>query len=648
MKFIRFKKMKVMVIVFVLLLQLILPSIIKTDFTLISNAVDNDITDTFSMDFKEVMSYLISDCGGFYEGRIYESHIDLIIDTLGSQLDLSFFGISDIIGIENFGDKLKGLNLDANNLTDIEPIKYLTNLEYLDLSRNKIIDISPLGTLINLKELSIHSKDNELGYVSHLEEISPLENLTNLLYLDLSNNPITDISALSNLVELQGLDLSYGFIDNIEALGNLVDLQILYLSGNPLNNSLQPLSNLEHLIFLDLSNCDLTNCSGLEGLSSLEELWMGEKFTSYSPDRTANGNQLEDISPLSSLITLEVLILDANRINNLDALSNLINLEELYLIQNCITDITGIQDLINLRILVLSTNEIEDISPLQNLVNLTWLELGLNKIQNIDVLENLTNLYMLGLDNNNISDARVLEEMNMGDFILWGLQSQTIILDNITVLESDELKIPLPYIFTQSQTISNPLYTSQPLDAYNALLDLEENSIILPTDTLGENEATVKILGGKADQTTLIINYNVVESLPEIISTKYIVDNDENIIYKLSNETTLQAFENNVTSTGTIKVLTVNNVELQNDDIIGTGMKLLLDDTMEYILVVTGDANGDGKFTITDMSRMISHLVERTLLTGPYLKALDVNYSGSFTITDASIMKKAIVDDTKF
>ena len=51
-------------------------------------------------------------------------------------------------------------------------------------------------------------------------------------------------------------------------------------------------------------------------------------------------------------------------------------------------------------------------------------------------------------------------------------------------------------------------------------------------------------------------------------------------------------------------------------------------------IVVTGDVNGDGKATLTDMVQIRSHLLGRTTLQGAYLQAADINGDGKLTLTD--------------
>ena len=53
-----------------------------------------------------------------------------------------------------------------------------------------------------------------------------------------------------------------------------------------------------------------------------------------------------------------------------------------------------------------------------------------------------------------------------------------------------------------------------------------------------------------------------------------------------------------------------------------------LNDKEEYVLIVRGDINGDGKVTLTDLSKLILHYNETRgfILTGSSLKSADMNY----------------------
>lgn len=66
---------------------------------------------------------------------------------------------------------------------------------------------------------------------------------------------------------------------------------------------------------------------------------------------------------------------------------------------------------------------------------------------------------------------------------------------------------------------------------------------------------------------------------------------------------------------------------------LATGMTAVSGGTTVTV-VVTGDANGDGKLTITDVVKLQAHVVGKNTLSGAYAKAGDLNGDGSVTITD--------------
>jgi len=51
-------------------------------------------------------------------------------------------------------------------------------------------------------------------------------------------------------------------------------------------------------------------------------------------------------------------------------------------------------------------------------------------------------------------------------------------------------------------------------------------------------------------------------------------------------------------------------------------------------VVVTGDVNGDGKCSISDLVQINSHLLGRQTLENAFLQAADINGDGNCTISD--------------
>ena len=107
-------------------------------------------------------------------------------------------GIVNLTGLE-FATGLTTLNLgeeyvtwtNSNGISDLSPLRNLTNLTVLGLAGNSISDASPLGKLTNLEVLLL---DN-----NSISDVSPLRKLTNLTILGLSFNPVSNASSIRDL-----------------------------------------------------------------------------------------------------------------------------------------------------------------------------------------------------------------------------------------------------------------------------------------------------------------------------------------------------------------------------------------------------------------------------------------------------------------
>jgi len=91
------------------------------------------------------------------------------------------------------------LDLGGNEISDLSPLKGLTNLKELELWGNEITDVSPLAGLTKLEKL--HLGDSQIS------DLSPLAGLAKLEKLWLDGNQISDLSPLKGLTNLKELDL---------------------------------------------------------------------------------------------------------------------------------------------------------------------------------------------------------------------------------------------------------------------------------------------------------------------------------------------------------------------------------------------------------------------------------------------------------
>ncbi len=140
-------------------------------------------------------------------------------------------GIVDLTGLE-FATGLTLLNLgldyetwiNSNDISDLTPLRNLTNLTVLFLSGNSITDVSPLEGLTNLTVLLLDENS--------ITDVSPLWNLTNLTTLGLSSNPVSDASSIRNLenrlTKLQYPILLGTGIENHPKLDSVLSLEVRY------------------------------------------------------------------------------------------------------------------------------------------------------------------------------------------------------------------------------------------------------------------------------------------------------------------------------------------------------------------------------------------------------------------------------------
>lgn len=238
------------------------------------------------------------------------------------------YDINKPIGDLSEEDLSKVCSLQVNVMTNskirlLTGLEKCTNLSYLILGLQEISDISPLNTLTKLEKLSL--TQNWL-----IEDISPLRNLSDLKELDFQSNNVSDISALSSLNKLEYLNIM----------------------ENPIND-LSPLSNLTNLYELWIDYANDGDMSFVYQMDSLYLLWI----TVCS---------ITDLSPLANNQSIRKINLDRNQISDLTPLQNLTHLEVLYLGYNNIEDISPLENMEKLYRLRLSNNNISDISPLVN------------------------------------------------------------------------------------------------------------------------------------------------------------------------------------------------------------------------------------------------------------------------------------------
>lgn len=211
---------------------------------------------------------------------------------------------------------------------------------------------------------------------------------------------VKNISDLSRLVFLETLVMEDLILDGVQTLSALTQLKNLTIHGSPLSASdLQVIGSLPALETLTLTDCSLTNISGLSNATRLLSLDL-------------SNNAINDLSPLSFLKTLSTLNLSSNALTNLSALSALDGLTALDVSYNSLTSIAPLATCPKLASLVATNNQLPGMPAFNDPTVLTSLNLSNNHLTKLDSMVNYTSLTNLDLSHNKITDVSPLSGLS--------------------------------------------------------------------------------------------------------------------------------------------------------------------------------------------------------------------------------------------
>ena len=236
------------------------------------------------------------------------------IDELAKLLDISDMPPSTTGGVVAFRD----VNL-ANKVR-----------EALNLPAGADIPKAKLATLTRL-DASVYNGE---GYIN---DLTGLEQATQLKTLLIVNHEISDITPLAGLTNLETLDLlaSYNGITNIGPLKRLTKLTSLSIGSDTDIVDFSPLAGLTNLRWFSalgrgIDDKDLTLFTRM---TNLQHLGLAD-------------NKISDVTPLTGLRSLRSLDLRDNQISDVTPLAKLVNLETLWVGRNPITDKAQFQEIL--------------------------------------------------------------------------------------------------------------------------------------------------------------------------------------------------------------------------------------------------------------------------------------------------------------
>lgn len=408
-----------------------------------------------------------------------------------------------------------------------------------------------------------------------------------------NSNIYTDVSDVSYI----NCSYPYPNIEQIDGIDQFIKLKKFNIYPQNKITDLTPLSSLEMITDIRISNSTITDISPLKDLSDLKSLDFQNSTSLTDFNVLTNLTKLEsinfkntgfsDLQVLKSFSSLKTLILNQTLLKDIDYLRQFTNIQRLELEQLSLTDISSIQFLTKLDYLTLRNNNINDISPLHTLNGLTFLNLGYNQVDNISTLANLISINNLTLEKNLITDLSPLNELTTLNYL--NLNTNQIVnlsplsslinlnylyLDNnqITDLSPLSTLVRLSYLGLGNNTISelsplsnlaNVRYLS--LNS-NEIINLSPLSVLVNIQSLYLNHNQINDLSPLQDFTrlsTLNISNNQISDLsPLTKSTQiryfYLANNQINDISVLNNMTNMYYL--NISNNPTVNISPLQNL----------------------------------------------------------------------------------------
>ncbi len=207
---------------------------------------------------------------------------------------------------------------------------------------------------------------------------------------------------------------------NFRMLKEMSSLERIDVSGNQYIRTLEPLSKLNNLKYLDVSSTNISDIVPLRNLTKLETLICSQTAVS-------------SLEPLKYSTNLLELIADATKISDLSVLANFSRLEKLYISSTPVYQLTNLKDVKDLRFANTAITSLDAISGIKGLVNL---DCSSTNVKDLSPLSAAQNLKILNIEYTPVSDLGPLS----------GLKQLEIIMGNNTPIKSLDPLTGLPVL----------------------------------------------------------------------------------------------------------------------------------------------------------------------------------------------------------
>ncbi len=592
--------------------------------------------------------------------------------------------IRDLTGLENFYN-LSTLYLQNNDISTIDQLETCTRLQTLNLASNSNIkdNNTAISQMTSLRTLNL--SNTGMSNLNCLKELNENTYSLQMAVLDLSDNGLENIDGLENITTLQSLAIANEKLkdENLTKLAELINLTTLNINGNQIEN-IDILSGLSKLKYLYFNNNQVQSLEPIKGKVFYELEFTGNKVKDISPlssHRTINNlkmdnNQIEDVSILSRISMSDeqnlsvtgqkiVRILDSNVDNEVsiplppifkasqDSGNKIYSSTDL-LLTKCKLDNSGENVIIDTSALNDEVAQVEISSgkakgttlivsaPLKATIKYNpSAEQKTN--QNVTATISFANEDERQIIITNNEGKKIYTFEKNGKFTFefvdkYGVQgTATAIVQNIDkiaptgkvtqVKKDGKVEVTI----TVNENVED-------IEGWTKT-ELEDETVqLIKTYTEDANE-DIKLIDEAGN--TSIVNIKVVANVNDnITSTTLKVLEDELIIKGINPNTTVTTFKNNINAEMEYQILNKKGTELTENDKVGTGCQVKMQNGKTYTIIVWGDLNGDGQISLTELARVSKIYAKKVTPSDLEKSAIDINMNGKIDLSELAAISK--------
>ncbi|SZF00797.1 unnamed protein product [Blumeria hordei] len=322
--------------------------------------------------------------------------------------------LTEVEPYEPFWEDLKHMDLRNKRLTTVHKLdEFCEKLEELDASCNRLSHLNGIPKTVR----KLYIAENCIS------DMTAWGHLTNLQYVDVSNNELESLSSLKSLVHLRGIRADKNKISDLKGVSELDGLLNLRLRDNNLRSLDFQNTKLQSLTNLDVRGNQITEIQNIQELESITVLDLNDNHISYFTRSTSkpllslkylrlSGNNLESID-VSQYPNLRLLYLDRNRLGRVTGLLKTRYLDSISIREQRDSNIDSsfVSEVFEARKIFLSGNLLCKFRPQIDFLNLQYLELANCGLETLpeDFGALLANVRVLNLNFNALKDIRPIK-----------------------------------------------------------------------------------------------------------------------------------------------------------------------------------------------------------------------------------------------